>query len=258
MSMENEEVRQECSIPASSRISLITLAELRMFWDGNGVTAHSISMLVAWSLDLLAKKLVEVGAVQPITSVHEANKIMEGLYQKSMKNRAMKKISAALGFESMREEGIDPRSYVPGQYNTVHNSHSVRGVTAEPKIKANYQQQPLEPWQEERLAKQKAEFERRQEISRLTEEAMEKDRQREKEKVLQAAKDSGLVVRPAGEIRGGEEPSNDIVRKQGEGINIWEWEKRERAIRERENAPIDMEEMKKFAVKDDIDHPKNG
>ena len=60
-------------------------------------------------------------------SVAEAHRFLNErrLYQGSLSKRAFKKISTAISFENLRDEGIDPAYYASNQYRMIHNKHSV-------------------------------------------------------------------------------------------------------------------------------------
>ena len=127
--MISKEVRQESSIPVGTRVSMVSLAELDMFWREEGYNVRSMSQLVSWSLDLLCDVLKSNKKMPvEVESVMQAHNYLDSrnLYQKSSKKRGIKKIGTALGFESLREQGIDPKDYAPKQYKIVHNERSVQ------------------------------------------------------------------------------------------------------------------------------------
>ena len=124
----NVEERQEASVPVEARVNLVTLAELAAFWESQGHLTN-MSQMIAWSMDTLRDIVrANYAGVRKIESVSEAHRYLseKGLYQRSKQNRSMKKIAMALGFESLRAEGIDPKDYAPAQMNTLHNKNSVR------------------------------------------------------------------------------------------------------------------------------------
>lgn len=124
----NAETRVESSVPVQARVSMVDLARLDAYWrEVEGVTVRSMSQLVGWSVSALVEVIENNGKMpKGIGSVREANRhlIDRGLYQKSMMKRN-RKVETALRFESMREEGIDPKVYDPREYNQVHNKQSV-------------------------------------------------------------------------------------------------------------------------------------
>jgi hypothetical protein len=132
---KEEERKQEGSTPIQARINLVNLATLDIYWTSQRYRIRTMSQLVSWSIDLLCSVLKSNGVVEEETiALVEAHRHLEmrGLYQRSMKEKGFMKLGAALRFEAMREEGVDPKEYVPTQYNIVHNVHSVKP----PEVKA--------------------------------------------------------------------------------------------------------------------------
>ena len=123
----NFETKQEGSVSVQSRVNVIDLGDLTEWWGGEGIHIKNMSQLVSWSISLLCEILETNEKMKRGNSVAEAyNKLdVRGLLQKSFKDRNMKKISTAMRFESMRDEGFDPRQ-VQMQYNVVHNKASVK------------------------------------------------------------------------------------------------------------------------------------
>ena len=126
--MISKEIRQENSIPVQSRTSLVSLANLEVYWEREGRPVRTLSQLVSWSVDLLVE-ILKSNNILPdaFDSVTEANKHlqMKRLYQPSLHKRSLKKIGNAITFENLRGEGINPKDYAPRQYNVVHNRQSV-------------------------------------------------------------------------------------------------------------------------------------
>lgn len=130
----------EASLPVQSRISLITLANLDIYWTRSGYNIATMSRLVSWSLELLWEILVANNqGKENITTAAEADRYLEmrGLRQKSLKKKGIKKLSTAISFESLRQEGVDPRNYVPQQHKMLHRSNSVKGFTGEVRAVSN-------------------------------------------------------------------------------------------------------------------------
>ncbi len=131
----NEEARQESSVPVQTRVSIVCLAELDIYWSREGRGINSMSQLISWSLELLNEILRVNGKIESIDSVADAHKYLDdrGLYQKSLKKRSFDKISTAIRFEGMREVGEDPKENIEGRenvvrsYNMLHNVKSVKG-----------------------------------------------------------------------------------------------------------------------------------
>jgi len=126
---DREVMKIESSIPVQSRVSIVTLAELEMYWESQGVRISTMSQLLSWSLEGLRTAL-EANEKLPkvVHTVADAHKHLEkcGLYQKSLKKRSMQKLATAMSFESMRMEGIEPEDYADRHHNMLHNSRSVR------------------------------------------------------------------------------------------------------------------------------------
>ena len=126
--MDREVMKVESSIPVQGRISIVTLAELELYWRSEGVEIKSMSQLLAWSMGVLREVLVANGKLpRVIETVSEAHQYLLsiGIYQPGMRKKGVKKISNALAFESMRMEGVEPRDYANRQFNAVHNRNSV-------------------------------------------------------------------------------------------------------------------------------------
>lgn len=133
-----QESKQEASIPTAARVNLISLAELAKWWEESGHRLKSMSQLIAWSIDLLRDILRSNGKIDETDiSLADANRYLneKGLYQLGVRSRSFKKEATAIRFESMREEGIDPKEYVPGQYNVLHNKNSIEPSTV--KVRKN-------------------------------------------------------------------------------------------------------------------------
>lgn len=164
----NRESRVEGSIPVQSRVSIQDLATILIMWEEEGILVKSLSQLIAWSMSVLADRVRAIGRRDEI-SIAEAHRMIEqrGLYQKSLKKRSMKKIATAMGFESLRDEGVDPSWVAPRQYKTLHNVKSVEGAPQDTMgaMKENiFSDHDL----------QRIEEERKKEIERLTEESVGK------------------------------------------------------------------------------------
>ena len=122
-----EDRKQERSLSVTARADVTTLMRLGVFWEERGVPVKTMSGLIRFSLDLVKDILAESGEVRKVdVSVGEAVEWFNerGIAKGAMK-RNRKKIAAAIGFDNLRAAGIDPRSYVPTQYNILHNKHSV-------------------------------------------------------------------------------------------------------------------------------------
>lgn len=128
--MENiRESKTEASIPAATRVDIRTLAMLSDYWADAGVQVVSVSQLINWSLEALIQVLRRNEKIgREIESIYEAEVVMSerGLVQRSMMRRGHKKLTMAKGFQELRIEGEDPRSYAREAYNTLHNRHTIQ------------------------------------------------------------------------------------------------------------------------------------
>ena len=124
----NRTRKQESSISTQSRINIVSLAKLDAYWTGTEYRIKSMSQLVSWSIELLVEILNANNMMESkINTVAEANRYLEEreLHQPSLRARNFQKIGTAIRFDSLRDEGVDPESHVPGQFNVVHNKRSV-------------------------------------------------------------------------------------------------------------------------------------
>ena len=157
-----QDVKRETSIPLSARVSIVTLAEIDMAWRGQERMPKTMSQLVSWSLELLHEILDVQGQLPMKMGVAEAHSYLQtrGLYQGITKTRGFKKIVTAMGFEALREQGINPKQEAPRQYNTIHHSRAVepkpdvtRLADIDEAIKKNRMKDIREETEEEREAR---------------------------------------------------------------------------------------------------------
>jgi hypothetical protein len=229
------DVKQESSIPAQARVSMVSLAELVNYWESEGFRVRTMSQLIAWSLDLLCDTIKRSNSMPVvIESVTEAHRHLEqrGLYQGSLKARAYKKVGAALRFETLRSEGIDPRDYTPIDYNILHNRRSVEPSPIDTELSNEDLVKIAQKKMEEiKLAKQ---MEMHEEYVR-------------KQEGLKRARESGLIVDDP--VPPAHKPGEGFR----EGISDGELDeynaKREAERIALENAPIDIDYLMKNVVK---------
>lgn len=212
----------ESSLPVQSRISIITLAELEKYWSGDGHNIKTMSQLVSWSVNLLKEVLRVNGKLcfEPM-NVTEADRHLQnkGLYQSSMMKRGFKKRATALSFENLRYEGVDPKEYVPRQYNVVHDKNSV---------------EPFEGSGEGIVADSPEKAER---IAKLTKKAMKVYNQQ--------------LSRPISVIIDDLEPEPEVGIKEGmtdEEMAEWERKDKERLARRKAKMDEIIEKYKKYLV----------
>ena len=124
----SEDIKREASLPVQSRVDTKVLASLLRYWEGEGQYIRTMSQLLSWSMDLLFEILSRNNRLNTIyDSFAEADDYLidRGLYQPGIGKRGRRKASSARKFESMRIEGIDPKSTDPSAFNSVHNKHGV-------------------------------------------------------------------------------------------------------------------------------------
>jgi hypothetical protein len=238
----DREQRVESSVPVQGRISIVTLAELNMYWESAGADIRTMSQLLSWSVDALRDILANSGKLpQVIESVVSAHNHLEErkLYQSGLRQRSEKKIINAMAFEGLRVEGIDPKIYaeesygkktmIGNQYRTMHNSNSVRPLEAEVRMS---QEDVRREWRKEQILKRALEADDRIQRERLAEE-------------LKVAQNSIYCIKD-------EEPL-----KPGEGFkegmsdeDLIEYNrKRDKAELARINAPMSEEDRRNALVK---------
>lgn len=202
----DKEVRKESSVPVQSRVSIVDLAKLDTYWMRvEGVAMRTMSQLVSWSVAALCE-VVESNGKMPggIDSVADAHKYLtsRGLYQQSLKRRSQSRISAALGFESLRKQGVDPAVHSTRAHKTVHSRHSI------------------EAFDGDRVSK-KSDIDWDEVNKRIAEEK-EKEKEQSVEEALENARGIGALAEDVSE-----EEFHDGLRE------------RDKEIIDRENTPID-------------------
>lgn len=120
--------RKESSIPVQGRISVVDLAKMDRYWAvKEGISIKSMSQLLSWTFTAMCD-VIEANGKMPegLDRVDEANRYLNarGLYQKSMKKKGQSRIIAAMGFESLRDQGRDPAEESKVAYNTVHSKQT--------------------------------------------------------------------------------------------------------------------------------------
>ena len=124
--MEDFSARKvERSIPVQSRIDLMQLVDMYVFFNDSGYGIRTMSQLVNMIVDLCHDILVVNEKLKyQSESVGEAFEYLEstGLIQRGLRGRTRSKVATALGFENLRVEGEHPRDYAPAKFSQVHNS----------------------------------------------------------------------------------------------------------------------------------------
>ena len=232
---ENSEIKVERSIPVQSRVNLVELAMLDRYFSELGEEIRSMSQLLSWGISLLVETL-EANNVLPtkFESLVEANRYlnMRGLYQPGMKSRGRKKLGTALGFESMRGNGINPRNYVKQQFNTIHGNEekNMDRPWIKDKSIAPFEGKVVSGKEEEGMH-YKDEID---EAFRRIEEEKKKERDAELKTAIESMRSQGHLA----------EESTSGFREGISDEELREYNKdRDKKIRERENAPIDTTGM---------------
>lgn len=121
----DKSVRKESSIPVQGRISIVDLANMDRYWQiKEGISIKSMSQLLSWTFTAMCDVIKANGKMpEVIKSVSDAHRYlnMRGLYQQSMKKKGQSRIIAAMGFENLRSQGLDPAHHSQTAYNTVHS-----------------------------------------------------------------------------------------------------------------------------------------
>lgn len=181
--MKGYESKVERSINVQSRVDLITLAELHVYWAGRGEQITNKSKLVSWSLEVFYESLlISKMANRHFRTVKEAAEYLwsKRILSTDPSSSGIKKVAHAIMFENIREEGGDPETEAPLQYNTLHNQKSVVPLPNDLKPKTR-----IEELTEKAL-----------EIDSKTfgDEAVNKDVKEQLERHKVAAKESGHMV----------------------------------------------------------------
>jgi hypothetical protein len=123
----SREEKQERTIAVNARIDMVSLAEMLVYFNSQGIGISSMSSLVSHCVELSRGILDSNGKLESKFSAGEAFRVLTdlGMINRSTKSRNLKKIMNAIRMENLRVEGENPRNYAPLQYNMVHNSHSV-------------------------------------------------------------------------------------------------------------------------------------
>lgn len=230
----DREQKQESAIATAARVSIVTLAELDKYWDKEGYKVRTMSQLINWSLERLAEIVKSNGLEVGVNSVAEAHQYLASrrLYQTGMLRRGAPKIESALKFESLREEGVDPKDYVSEQYKIRHNNRSVQ---AAPKGFENNMQRtnwlPVPGYPDVYYPEGDAE-QLKKILEQLKASGRKSDREvldEELEAAIENAKKTGLV-------------------KASANMSEFEREKIERESLKNLNAPLDTEFIKKYTV----------
>ena len=130
--MSNEK-KVESAIPVQSRIDIMALAEMAIYWESIGKGVKTMSQLVNWSVDLCSQILRANDKVREVDSLFDAHNILidRGLYQSKVMERGRKKFIKGRQLENLRLEGVYPESGgVEGrrEYVSLHNRHSLQSA----------------------------------------------------------------------------------------------------------------------------------
>ena len=123
----------ERTMPVATRIDLVVLADLSLMMDRMGLRPNTMSGLVNSCVEIAHKACEDMGWLeQRCDGLSDAFYTLksQGLIQASMYRRSRVKMQNAMAFENLRKEGINPKDYVPGQYNTMHKARGSGSVSA--------------------------------------------------------------------------------------------------------------------------------
>jgi len=236
----DREQKQESSISTGARVSIVALAELDKYWECEGYQIKTMSQLMNWSLERLCEVVKSNGVIEGIESVKEAHShlISRRLYQGGMLKRGSLKLDHALKFESLREEGVDPKDYVPQHYNIRHNERSVKTAPKSKEFQNSMQRTnwvPL-PGYPDHLYPEGDEEARQKLTKQLEAAGIRPDKEvldKATEEAIRSAKERGMIKET----------------KASANLTEFEVEKREREYLENLNAPLDPEFIKKNIVR---------
>ena len=121
-----DELRVENSMPVQSRVDARDLAELALFYEGQGNRVNTYSQLVSWGINLCVEVLVVAKMIKGrrFNNAVEAHRYLDicGLKkQGSLKNRVNSKVLKAKAYAELRLDGADPKFEDPSGYNQIHN-----------------------------------------------------------------------------------------------------------------------------------------
>jgi hypothetical protein len=262
-----EEIRAESSIAITARVSLVDLAKMdNYFMTKEGVQMRSMSQLVNWCVGAIVEVIEDNGKMPSgIGGVTDAYNYMvsRGLFQRGMMKRNMKKLGLAMGYESMRKRGVDPRMG-SRDYNELHNNNSVKAFEGRerpidnegwvgPGTGINFD----EVFRRNTLEKSLGEEYSAEDSLEVLEEKLRRKEEREmKEAVkrdIENARAAGILAEDNYHDEVSEKPkkhSTAPARLSEEEVDrrLAEQEKRHKEIIEKENAPVDVEWLKKNAA----------
>ena len=124
MSLER---KQEASVPVQGRVDLRTLATFALYWESQGYLIDSMSKLISWTIDAFKEVLVSnKPEINDVSTLEEACEILatKGLMNRTLMNKAERKINQARGLENIRLDGwdIDKNSNI---YKELHPKNQV-------------------------------------------------------------------------------------------------------------------------------------
>jgi len=242
-SMMEGDVRRESSIPVQSRINIVELAKMCLYWENvEGVSMDSMSKLVSWSVSALCNLLKENEKIPDgIESIADAHNYLteKGLYQRSLKARSMRKISTAMSFESLRKGGIDTREYVPQQHSMVNNKHSIEPFDGGSVYEGVVNVDDVE------MARKMIERQRAKDGGIKVEVELSEEEKKEKEDRLAELQRTIKDMKNTGRLGvEGDEVQKNVLRSNMTDRELDEYNKaREEEVRARENASVDLEEI---------------
>lgn len=213
-----KDIKQERSLPVQSRVDLVDLANLDMYWvRKHEVHMRSMSQLINWSIELLCNSLLAAGEMEEhFVTLVEAKKYLnvKGLSQAGMDKKGRQKYAIAIKAETLRGNSVLPGTGISKiDHNILHNKKSVQPLDGQVK---NVQIMSS-------MGKSGTDWDK---VDERVREEYEKDLKELVEDTLKRAKASGAIK---------EEFSEDYLEKA---------RKRDEEIVERENAPLKESDFK--------------
>jgi hypothetical protein len=229
---EDREKKVEASVPVQTRVDVRSLAEMLLYFDNNQVVIRTMSQLVSWSVEVAREILKENEVlVREFELTEEAHGLLvgRGLYQQSMYSRGRKKLSASMRFDNLRGAGRDPKSYVPREYNILHNKKSV-DVYDEREVGKRKDEMMDQVGSKNVISREKID-----EMVKIYHELEKKDLDEARDRAKEAARKSGQMVVVSGEQLDDAEMELDRIREEDEklakmGVEEFNAEARKKAL----------------------------
>lgn len=127
-----DKIKQERTLPVSTRIDLVNLARMDLYYQLQGYHIKTVSQLINWCVDLLCEVLIANKAMDTtkITTLGDAVTYLKarGMMQVGTA-RYTKKIQQKLGtsirYETLRGQGKNPEQIDPAGHSELHRKDSI-------------------------------------------------------------------------------------------------------------------------------------